>query len=258
MNKFSHCIISLAAVVSFAQFNPRCTSSALAQTVPPGTSIANVDFKAYTADPTVAEASDFTAVADVAGSLSAKTFRFYSAGDVKCYQPWYDVDNASVAPAAVGACILVEVDIATGDTAATVAGNTRTVLNAAPYTTYFAITGATTHVIATSLTKGAATDGNIGTSGFAISKTQGVSGTLGALAADVVPGLMGWRICNAAVNTSTWLAVGESTLDPELDGIRLGKGKCHDCPSCSVQSLKDLRVSAQAASDAYAIIQFKQ
>lgn len=236
------------------------TPIALAQgTVPPGVSIHTVTFAhATTGAPTVAEASDFTAAADVAGSLSAKTFRFYSAGDVKCYQPWYDVDNGSTAPAAVTGCTLVEVDIATGDTATTVAGNTRTVLNAAPYTTYFAITGATTHVIVTSILKGSATDGNIGNSGFTVSKTQGVSGTAAIADASVVPALMGWRICNDAVQTSTWLAVGETSLDPDIDGVRLAKGKCHECPSCGPATLKAVKLSAQAASAGYSVIQFKQ
>lgn len=227
-------------------------------TVPPGTSITTAAFAhATTAAPTVAEASDFTAVADTAGSLGGKTFRFYNAGDAKCYQIWYDVDNGSTAPTATTGCTLVEVDIATGDTDTTVAGNTRTVLNAAPYTTYFAITGATTHVIVTSLTKGAATDGNVMTSGFSVSKTQGVSGTAAIAAASVVPGVLGWRICADAVQTATWIAVGESTLDPDTDGVRLGKGACHDCPSCSAQSLKDVRLSAQAASGGYSVVQFK-
>lgn len=247
----SHVLAALAALALSAPL-------AEAQTIPAGTTVGTVDFEKGQAAPTVAEESDFTAVADVAGSLGGTSFRFYNAGDGKCYQPWYDVDDGSTAPAAATGCTLVEVDIATADTADTVAGNTRTVLNAAPYTTYFAITGATTHVIVTSLLKGAATDGNIGTTGFSVVKTQGVSGTRVLADANVLPGVLGWRICNDTVNTSTWLAVGESTLDPELDGTRLGKGKCYDCPSCTAGVLKDLRVSAQASANDYSITQFKQ
>jgi hypothetical protein len=238
-----------ALLAAAALFSPL----AHAQTVPPGTEIREASFSASTATPTVAEASDFTAVADSGGSLSAKTFRFYDPNGV-CYQPWYDVDNGSTAPAAATGCTRVEVDIATGDTDSTVAGNTRTALNTAPYTTYFTITGSTTHIIVTSVLKGSATDGNIGDTGFSVSKTQGVSGSAAATA---IAGGLGYRICNAAVNTSTWLAVGEGT-DPETDGVRLAKGQCLDCPSCTPASLTALKVSAQAASNAYAVVQFKK
>jgi hypothetical protein len=203
---------------------------------------------------TVAEASDFTAAADIAGSLSGKYFKFYDASDAHCYAPWYDVDNGSTAPTVSG-CTLVPVDIATGDTATTVAGNTRTALNTAPYSTYFAITGATTHVIVTSLTKGAATDGNIGTSGFTVSKTQGVSSTRAIADADLLGNSVLWKICNDSTNTSTWLAVGEAT-DTETDSVRLGKGACFECKFCRNAQLKLMRVSAQAASNGYSVIQY--
>lgn len=246
--------LGIALALSF----PIIAPMAMAQTVPPGTSITRLDFAKAQGTPTVAEASDFTAVADVAGSLGGTSFRFYDASDAHCYQPWYDVADGSVAPAAATGCTLVEVDIAADDTDATVAGNTRTVLNQAPYTTYFAITGATTHIIVTSLTKGTATDGNVGTSGFSIAKTQGVSGAVAIPAADVLAGGLGWRICNDTVNSSTWLAVGVGTTpDPELDGVRLGKGKCYDCLNCTPQSLKNVRVSAQAAANDYSVTQFK-
>lgn len=248
MKKFINATMLLAAMVTF---------EAQAQTIPPGTVIGKVEFAKSQANPTVAEASDFTTVADSSGSLGGTSFRAYSAGDAYCVQPWYDVDDGSTAPTASSGCTLVEVDIATDDTADTVAGNTRTALNTAPHSTHFAVTGATDHVILTSLTKGAATDGNIGDTGFSVSKTQGVSGAVAIAAANVVPALMGWRICNYAVNTSTWLAIGEA-LDPETDGLRIGKGKCYDCPSCSPQSLKDIRLSSQAASNDYSVTQFKQ
>ncbi len=232
------------------------TPTAQGQTVVPGTHINEADFEAGTALPTVAEASDFTAIADTSGSLSGDTLRFYDASDAHCYQVWYDVSNGSTAPTATTGCTLVEVDVATNDTDATVAGNTRTVLNASPYTTYFAITGATTHVIVTSLTKGTATDGNIMTSGFSVSKTQGVSGSLVIAAANILPGMLGYKICNAASNASTWLAIGTG-VDPETTGVRVGPGSCLDCPSCTAKVLGDTRLSAQASGNAYSVVQFK-
>jgi hypothetical protein len=232
------------------------TLPAMAQTSAPGQSVTAVTQTVAQATPTVAEASDFTAVGDTAGSLSAKYFYFYDADQAHCYQPWYDVDNGSTAPTAVTGCTLVEVDIATGDNANTVAGNTRTALNTTPYSTYFAITGGTSHVIVTSLSKGAATDSSVGTTGFSVSRTQGVSASAAVVSASIVPALAGWKICNYAINTSTWLAVGKAT-DTETDGIRLGKGKCLECLSCTAGSLRALKVSAQAAANDYAVIQFK-
>lgn len=205
----------------------------------------------------VAEASDFTTVADTAGSLAGTYFTVHAAGDLYCIQPWYKVSGVGSAPVAVTGCTLVEVDIATGDTNSTVAGDTRTVLNAAPYTTYFAITGGTTHIIVTNLTGGVATDGNIGTSGFTVSKTQGVSGSAAISAGSILGGILGWRLCNNGTNTSTWLAVG-SSLDPTVEGVRLGKGKCFECLQCTGGMLKAATVSAQAASNGYSVVQFKQ
>lgn len=228
---------------------------AKAETVTANTTVTSQSFTAGTAAPTVAEASDFTAAADSSGSLAGKYLKFYSASDAKCYAPWFKVSGTGTAPTVAG-CTLVEIDITTDDTATTVAGDLRTVLNAAPYTTYFAVTGATTHLIVTSVLKGTATDGNVGTSGFTVSKTQGVSGSLALAASALLPSALGWRICNAAINSSTWLAVGKTT-DPEVDGVRLGPGKCFDCPACTKAALGAVKLSAQAAADAYSVVQFK-
>jgi hypothetical protein len=232
------------------------TTALFAQTIPPR--IKNAAFYHSTsAGLTVAEASDFTAVADTAGSLSGTYFYFYDTGDAHCYQPWYNVDSVGVAPTAITGCTLVPVVIATGDTDSTVAGNTRTALNTAPYSTYFAITGATTHVIVTSLTKGSASDGNIGTSGFSVSKTQGVSSIVSIASASVLGDVVMWKICNDAVNTSTELFVGKAQ-DTESDGVALDKGACFVCVDCSGAALKLMRVSAQAASNGYSVIQYQK
>ncbi len=228
--------------------------SALSQTVPINVHIATAVQSLATTNPTVAEVSDFTAVADSSGSLAGTYIKFCSQGDAHCYAPWFKVSGTGTAPVITG-YTAVEVDITTDDTDSTIAGLLRTTLNAAPYTTYFTITGATTHLIVTNVAKGTATDGNVGTSGFSVSKTQGVSSSLAV--ASVEPRAMGWRICNQAVQTSTWLAVGQAA-DTETDGVRLGKGKCYDCPSCSPSTLTVTRVSGQAASAEYSVVQFKQ
>lgn len=207
------------------------------------------------ATPVVAEASDFTAVADIAGSLAGTYFTAHAALDAYCVAVWYKVSGTGTAPTVSG-CTNVEVDISTGDAAATVASSSRTALNTAPYTTYFTITGATTHIILTNVANGAATDGSVGTSGFSVSKTQGVSGALAISSPH--SGDQGWKICNAGVNTSTWLAVSQTAGDPTSTGIRLGKGQCYQCMSCSTGLLTKMYVSAQAASNDYSVVEFKQ
>lgn len=207
------------------------------------------------ATPVVAGASDFTAVADVSGSLAGTYFYVHAAGNAYCIQPWYKVSGTGSAPTPQTGCTLLEVDVLTNDTAATVAGDTRTALNTTPYTTYFTISGATTHVILTNTGNGAATAGNVGTSGFSVSNTAGVSGALAAASPQNAD--QGWRICNAGVNTSTYLVVGPNSLDPTTSGIRLAPGACYECLSCPTGLLRSLYVSSQAAANDYSVVEFK-
>lgn len=58
--------------------------------------------------------------AETGTNLGGKYFTFSVPGGTK-YQPWYDKDNASVAPGALSGHTLVEVDIVAGDSAADVA-----------------------------------------------------------------------------------------------------------------------------------------
>lgn len=87
--------------------------------------------------------------------------------------------------------------------------------------------------------------------------TVGTSTALAISASAVSPGLLGWKLCNDAVNTSTYLLVGEA-VDVSTDGRMLGPGKCHECPNCSPATLKAVKVEAQAASNGYSIVQYKQ
>ena len=87
--------------------------------------------------------------------------------------------------------------------------------------------------------------------------TVGTSAAVAVASADVLGGLLAWKICNDAVNTSTYLYVGKAT-DPADDGVQLGKGQCLECPNCSAGTLKLMRVKAQAASNGYSVVQYKQ
>ena len=87
--------------------------------------------------------------------------------------------------------------------------------------------------------------------------------TVGTTTADAIPSasvggnLMSFLICNDAVNTSTHLWVGQAT-DAATDGVMLGKGECFECPNCKEGILKAMRVKAQAATNGYSVIQYRQ
>lgn len=120
------------------------------------------------------ESTDITAVADVAGSLASTYFTFSNAGDANLYYAWYKVSGTGTDPAVAGRTG-IEVDIATNDTADTVASATRTAIAAA--VTQITVTGATSHVILTNKQLGQNTDAANGTAspGFSYSVTQGSS-----------------------------------------------------------------------------------
>lgn len=115
------------------------------------------------------EVTPVTCVADVSGNLSGKYWLLNS--PTEYYYIWYDVDSGSTDPAISGR-VGIEVDISTNDSANTVAGNTRTVINnlndfSAPATGYPTVT-------ITNAAIGNAKDANAGNSGFTIgSITQG-------------------------------------------------------------------------------------
>jgi hypothetical protein len=76
-------------------------------------------------------------------------------------------------------------------------------------------------------------------------------------AASVSSVLISFKICNDAENTSTHLLVG-TTADAATNGVMLGKGQCYECENCKPSILKAMKVKAQAASNGYSVIQYKQ
>lgn len=87
--------------------------------------------------------------------------------------------------------------------------------------------------------------------------TVGTSAALAIAAASVGGNSVKFMVCNDAVNTSTFLEVS-SGADPATDGIRLGLGQCFVCENCSNALLKALNVKAQAASNGYSVIQYRE
>lgn len=80
--------------------------------------------------------------------------------------------------------------------------------------------------------------------------------TAAAISPSSVGSTLSWKICNDAVNTSTYLLVGMAA-DAATDGVMLDKGQCYDCPNCKSGALKLMKVKAQAASNGYSVIQYK-
>lgn len=228
------------------------SSSAFSETI---TRAAITTFTRGTAGIEVKEISTLEARADVAGNLGGKYFVIYSALDAVKYAIWYDV-GSSVAPTVSGAT-LVKATITADDTAATVATATKTALDAITGTP-FVTTRDTATLTITNSGYGVTTDIAAGTAAMTqcVKATDGVNATDAIADASVVGNLRGFTVCNDAVNTSTYLQLGFSTVITTT-GTRLGKGQCFECVECKAGILKTLRVSSEAASNGYSIVQFK-
>ncbi len=87
--------------------------------------------------------------------------------------------------------------------------------------------------------------------------TVGTSTTAAISSGSVGSNLLGWKICNDAVNTSTYLYVGKAS-DVATDGVQLDKGACLECPNCTRATLLLMKVKAQAADNGYSVVQYKQ
>lgn len=207
-----------------------------------------------TTNPTVAEIFTVQTIADVAGASSGKYFDIWSAGDLVQYRVWFNVDSVGTAPSSTGVT-LAPVVFATGATANQAAAAIKLVVDAL---SDFVATVVTDTVTVTNAAKGAATNVAAGTSGYTVGvSTQGVSSSTAIASTDILGDVQYWKICADAVQSSTWLAVGEA-VDTETDGVRLGKGKCFECLDCRGSVLSSLKVSGQAASAAYSVIQYKK
>ena len=110
-----------------------------------------------TANPQATEVQNITCAADTAGSRNNTYFTFYSSGNVAGFYVWFNINSAGTDPAVAG-LTGIEVDGATGATASTLGGAVRTAIAAnASAASYFAVSGATTHVILTNKTPGSCT-----------------------------------------------------------------------------------------------------
>lgn len=87
--------------------------------------------------------------------------------------------------------------------------------------------------------------------------TVGTSTAAAIPSGSVSSNLLGWKICNDAVNSSTYLLVGKAA-DVGTDGTSLAPGACFVCPNCTGSTLKAANVKGQASSNGYSVLQYKQ
>jgi len=123
---------------------------------------------------------DITTVADVAGSLAGTYFTLNTTFDKEQYYVWYRVSGAGVDPALTAATGIV-VDIATNDTAPTVASATQAILDAT-FSDIWDVSVATSTLTVKNVRYGKVTAPTAGTSGFTISNNE--TGQLQVLLSD--------------------------------------------------------------------------
>jgi hypothetical protein len=126
------------------------------------------------------EATNVTFAADTAGSKNNTYFTFNSAGDVKKFYVWFNINSAGTDPAVANATG-IQVAGATGATAATLATAAIAAINANATAALYVVAtaGASGHAIITNLQPGDATDAANGTASYGASFaiTQGSYGT---------------------------------------------------------------------------------
>jgi hypothetical protein len=134
------------------------------------------------------ETSSVTTVADTAGSLNSKFFLLNSAYDLRKYYVWYNVNSAGVDPLVSGRTG-IQVSVATGASAVTVAQATQAAVNAvADFTVPTTVSAV---ILITTATGGPVTDTQDGTAatGFTFSTTaQGARPTAAAYIGDPAAG----------------------------------------------------------------------
>lgn len=103
-----------------------------------------------------ANVTDITCAADSAGSRNDTYFVFYTAGNLRGYYVWFNINSAGTDPEVAG-LTGIEVAGATNANATTLGGAARTAIAASSAASYVTVSGATSHVILTQLNPGTLT-----------------------------------------------------------------------------------------------------
>lgn len=125
------------------------------------------------------EVQDVTCAADTAGSRNSTFWTFYTAGNLNGYYVWYNINAAGVDPAPAG-LTGIEVAGATGATATTLGGATRTAVAASAAGSYVTVSGGTSHCILTNKQPGVCTAADNGSASAGASFSITTTGTYGS------------------------------------------------------------------------------
>lgn len=206
--------------LSFKSFLPYLASGGLPQSTSPS---ANV--------------TDITCAADTAGSRNNTYFIFYTAGNLRGYYVWFNINAAGTDPAVAG-LTGIEVDGATGATASTLGGAARTAIAASSAASYVTVSGGTSHVILTQLNPGTLTAAANGAGG----SSAGASFSVTAAGSYGVPAISGLNVViyGGAAGTTVLARYGfPSPTQPILGGSVQIAATAADIINVTFSSLSD-------------------
>lgn len=204
--------------LSFKCFIPYLAAGGLAQSTSPSGNV-----------------TDVTCAADTSGSRNNTYFVFYTAGNLRGYYVWFNINSAGTDPAVAG-LTGIEVDGATGATAATLAGAARTAIAASSAASYVTITGATSHVIISQLNPGTLTAVANGAGGSSAGATFSVTAA-GSYGAPAISGLNVVVYGGAAGTTVLQRAGFPSPTQPILGGSVQIQASASDIINVTLSSL---------------------
>lgn len=204
---------------TYAKLNIKFTGTA-GTSIPAGTEITRADGLTYTTDDiltiqtasaAVAEVTDITTVADIAGSLNNKYFYIYSPN--ADYYVWFNVSGSGTDPE-IADKVGVEVPIVTNESAATVANKVRNVIN---NLADFSATFALNVVTVTCDDTGSVTNPADVNTGFSFSvTTEGVSAIIGDEVTGVVTASEAGSVYNTDANDLMTLSSAIPNVDSEV------------------------------------------
>ncbi len=195
------------------------------------------DSAAARANPQALEVQDVTCAADTAGSRNSTWWKFYTAGNLHGYYVWYNINSAGVDPAPAG-LTGIEVAGATGATASTLGGASRTAIAASAAGAYVTVSGATSHVILTNKQYGSCTAAANGTATAGASFSITTTGSYGYASGLSIVGYL---------NSTAILTLNQPTpTQPSLSGSAIAQATAGDTLTVVLASLADVDQGANA------------
>ncbi len=188
--------------------------------------------------------TDVTCAADTAGNRNNTYFIFYTAGNLRGYYVWFNINAAGTDPAVAG-LTGIEVAGATGATATTLGGAARTAIAASSAASYVTISGGTSHVIISQLSPGTLTAVANGAGG----SSAGASFSVTAAGSYGVPAMSGLNVVvyGGAAGTTVLARCGfPSPTQPILGGSVQIAATAADIINVTLSSLSDADAALNA------------